>query len=99
MQPVRPVTPTETTPPIIGDGTNRFSFHGNLSLENLTVRGKINGVNFDDLLSSLFLKGINQHIEGTVFILLSKFYTYSSIFTYLNNFFSLFQVISNTPIK
>lgn len=65
LQPQVPVMPTIPSAPTSGVKNGNF-FNGDIKIQDLTVEGSVNGVPINDLLSSLFLKGLNQHITGDV---------------------------------
>lgn len=76
-QPVLPVQPPATD----SSGAKSVLFNGDLKIVDLTVHGSINDVPFNDLMSSLFLKGHEQNIAGLLLIifLLPQFLNFMSI--------------------
>lgn len=47
-------------------GAMTYKSNGDLRIHNLTVNGRINGVPINDLLHTLFLKGMSQTIKGDI---------------------------------
>lgn len=64
LQPQIPAVPTVPSGPAVGA---KNYFNGDLKIQDLTVEGTVNGIPMGDLLSSLFLKELNQKIDGKYF--------------------------------